>query len=87
MRLPTHNVECSLTHYGPDYAYFDDTVVELVDGDWISAKEKEAAIGSRTAWVLQWYPVSSVGFNVVASHKLAPLLDYIESNSKTEDFA
>lgn len=43
--------------------------------DWVSPEEKERAIREDSMFVLQWYPVSPIGFNYWAASSLEAIAD------------
>lgn len=69
--------ELVLTYNGHACNY--QTVAEAVEqdhwhGDWISDEEREKAIATNSAWTLQWYPDTPVGFYKSSASTLSALL-------------
>jgi len=70
---------------GPNY----ETVAEEEEGGhghgrWISEEERQKAMRENSKWVLQWYPVTPVGFYAIAASSLPALFKYI--HDKRDDF-
>lgn len=66
---------------GPNYQ----TVAEEEDegsghGDWISEDERRKGMRENAKWVLQWYPMTPVGFHAVAASSLPALIAHVLEN-------
>lgn len=42
--------------------------------DWVSDDEKAKAIATNSAWTIQWYPHTQVGFHRMSASSLSALL-------------
>jgi len=76
--FPKHDASLHLTH-NQHKAYYM-TVLECIEArdfgynDWISDEQRDKAIETNECWFLQWYPNTPVGFCILASADLEPLL-------------
>lgn len=86
MRLPPHNVECSIEHYGPGHPHLEHTIGDM-DPDWVHPGDKAKALSEGSFWVMRWYPDNLVGSYCIAAHSLANLLSYLEGSESMEDYA
>jgi hypothetical protein len=69
---------------------FNDHAAEYIDAkeasrlgqfqyvDWTSDNEKEKAITGNRVWIVQWYPVTPVGFCKVGASSLKSCVDAME---------
>lgn len=79
MKFPKHEGELSLTHN--EHKSYYKTVHECVENDelygdeyWVSMEQKQKALDSNECWILQWYPYSPTGFELLIAADLHVLL-------------
>lgn len=78
---PKHEVSLHLFHNDHKSVY--QTVAESIeqgdhgyrDDDWVSDEQKQKAIATNECWMLQWYPRTPVGFNLMSAADLDVLLE------------
>jgi len=67
--LPEHKCGLYLTHNEHRNVY--ETVEEFYTTDYFVSKDEwEKAIAEDNVWVLQWYPHTPIGFNIIAASSL-----------------
>lgn len=81
IEFPTHAASMSLEHNHHKSGY--QTVEEYLKSpanedlfDWESPEHKQRAIDTNEIWVLQWYPITPIGFNCVAAPTLGECLSF-----------
>jgi hypothetical protein len=80
MKFPNHKASLHLTHN--EHLGYYRTVADAIEGgdfgykdeDWISEEQKQKAIETNECWILQWYPHTPVGFNLMSAADLDLLL-------------
>ena len=81
MQFPKHAAALHLTHNEHKSCY--QTVAERIeDGSfgyaderaWVSEEQKQKAMATDEAWMLQWYPDTPVGFCLLMAADLDALL-------------
>jgi hypothetical protein len=81
VQFPKHDATLQLTHN--DHKSYYRTVAECIedgsfgysDADaWVSDEQKQKAIATNDAWMLQWYPDTPVGFCLLMAADLDALL-------------
>ena len=83
IKFPKHDCELILNH-NQCRSYYE-TVAQYVAEDegrpenqqyleWVSPEQRQKAIDTNEIWVLQWYPNTPIGFNVLAACDLNVLL-------------
>ena len=78
--LPEHKCGLYLTHNEHRDVY--ETVEDFYNPDYFVSKEEwEKAISEDNVWVLQWYPETPIGFNIIA----ASSLEAIQAKLKEEN--
>ena len=60
--------------YEPLAEYAASRWEDPADDPWVSPEDKERAIATDNVWMLQWYPTTPIGFNVVVASDLVVLL-------------
>lgn len=63
--------ETAAQHINDNPDYYSDA--------WVSEEQRLKAIATNELWTLHWYPNTPVGFNVLHSAELDPLLDKVEA--------
>lgn len=79
MNLPPHKCGLFLSHneHKDYYESAEEWLIERsVQPAWESEEHRRRAIESDEIWVLQWYPETPVGFNIVAAPTLEELLAF-----------
>lgn len=67
--LPEHKAGLFLTHNEHKDCY--DSIEMFYDpNDFVSDDERNKAIAEDSVWVLQWYPETPIGFNIIAASSL-----------------
>jgi hypothetical protein len=85
LMLPKHACELSITHNPHLNNYM--SVAQAIEAedhgfcDWVSPEERQLAIETNEAWVVQWYPNTPVGFCIIAASTLEALNHYFEAAS------
>lgn len=77
--FPKHDGGLFLSHneHKGDYQ----TVVNAIYSDpvrydtWVSEEQKAKAIETDECWILQWYPITPIGFHTLAAADLDALLE------------
>lgn len=85
MKLPPHKCGLFLTH-NEHRDYYEPVTKWIAEHeyDWPSDEAKARALATDEVWVLQWYPETPIGFNLVAAPTLEELLAFAngdESNN------
>ncbi len=78
MNLPEHKAGLSLEHnmHRNYYLTLEQWEDQVAGGlDWISPEQREKAIKEDSCWVIQWYPLTPVGFNRLAACDIEVLLE------------
>ena len=80
MQFPPHKASLHLTH-NDHKSYYQTVAQSILQGDhgydedcWVSEEQKQKAINTNECWVLQWYPDTPVGFNILSAADLDVLL-------------
>ena len=68
--------------HAPSYMSLADAADDY--SDWVSDEERTLAINRNSAWMLQWYPESPVGFNRLCASSLLALFDGLRRRTKDE---
>lgn len=75
MNFPSHKCGLYLTHN--EHKDYYETVAQFIadrDFDFVSDEDKQKCLAENELWVLQWYPDTPVGFNMVAGSTLEIVL-------------
>jgi len=85
MNLPEDKFGLFLEH-NPHHVYHD-TIEEYVENiqlqeiwDLISLEEKASMLARDELWVLQWYPETTVGYNIVIGSTLERVIEAAHDN-------
>jgi len=78
--LPPHKAGLTIEH-NPQCVNYETVAAWLEnmregEPDWSSPEARQRAIDADDVWVMQWYPYTPVGFNMVAAPTLAELLAF-----------
>jgi hypothetical protein len=78
LKGPYSSLAVSYNEHSANYqtAAEADSYDEFRNVEWVSPQEKEVAIRNNTVWILQWYPLTPVGFCEVGASTLQACLDY-----------
>ena len=88
MHFPKHKAGLTLSHN--DHLASYQSVREYTDSDtglnpdWVSSYEREKAGAEGSLWIMQWYPETPIGFEMVAASSLAALDRYFEELEKKD---
>jgi hypothetical protein len=80
--FPPHKCGLFLTHTehrdyyesAAEWIAQKETLMDGAEGLWKDAEARQRAIDTDEVWVLQWYPETPVGFNIVLAPTLEELL-------------
>ncbi len=81
MKFPTHEASLYLSHnehksyYRTVQQSIDDESFGYTDECWVSPEQRQKAVDTNECWVLQWYPHTPIGFNLLSAADLDALLD------------
>lgn len=80
MKLPPHEAAAFIKHneHKNYYQPIEEFVAEE-HGHWSSDEAKARAIATNEIWIIQWYPITPIGFCVVCAPTLQEALDFANS--------
>lgn len=87
MKFPDHAAGLFLTHN--EHKNYYRTVAQSIESadfgysdEWVSPEQKQKAIETDECWILQWYPNTPIGFNVLSAADLDVLLAEARGDDK-----
>ena len=79
MKFPEHDAGLFLSHneHKTYYETVEEFVAEGTPLEWVSEEQKRKAFATNEIWVLQWYPNTPAGFNILAAADLDVLMEAV----------
>lgn len=78
MKVPTH-INMTIEHqpHAPNYETVETWLAKAKEDDYVDVLPEDAAEMLRTGeiWLIQWYPITPIGFCVVAAATLERALE------------